>query len=118
MPLDGWGFPHRAEQFRAIINALEARPPAALTVIAGDLNTFGPPRLQMWRRIRSAAHDAGLGELTHGLRRTHWTAQKLDAIYPRGPIPPPHRAWTLNVRASDHLPAFAEFLAANWLSCI
>jgi len=109
MHLDVLGFTHKLEQFRAIINDMEARPPAPLTVIAGDLNTFGPPRLQMWRRIRSAAHDAGLVELTHGLRRTHWTAQKLDAIYARGPIAPRHRAWTLNVRASDHLPVFAEF---------
>src|SRR5437588_502092 len=105
---DVLGFTPKLEQFRAIINDMEARPPAPLTVIAGDLNTFGPPRLQMWRRIRSAAHGAGLVELTHGLRRTHWTAQKLDAIYARGPIAAQHRAWTLNVRASDHLPVFAE----------
>jgi endonuclease/exonuclease/phosphatase family metal-dependent hydrolase len=109
MHLDVLGFTHKLEQFRAIINDTEARPPVRRTIIAGDLNTFGPPRLQLWRRIRSAAHDAGLVELTHGLRRTHWTAQKLDAIYVRGPVAARRRAWTLNVRASDHLPVFAEF---------
>src|SRR5438552_1014640 len=49
-----------------------------------------------------------LFELTRGLRRTHWTAQKLDAIYAGGAVAAQHRAWTLNVRASDHLPVFAE----------
>ncbi len=109
MHLDVIGFTHKLEQFRAIITDFEARPPVPLTLIAGDLNTFGPPRLQLWRRIRAAANDAHLVELTHGLRRTHWTAQKLDAIYAAGAVGSTHRAWTLNVRASDHLPVFADF---------
>lgn len=109
MHLDLVGFTHKLEQFRAITNDIAARPPVPLTVLAGDLNTFGPPRLQLWRRIRAAAHQAMLTELTQGLRRTHWTAQKLDAIYVRGPVGKQRRAWTLNVRASDHLPVFAEF---------
>jgi endonuclease/exonuclease/phosphatase family metal-dependent hydrolase len=108
MHLDLIGFTHKLEQFRAIINDMRERRPVPLTVLAGDLNTFGPPRLQLWRRIRSAAHEAGLVDLTHGLRRTHWTAQKLDAIYVGGAVAPKHRAWTLNLRASDHLPVFAE----------
>ena len=92
----------------AIVKDIANRPPARLTLVAGDLNTFGPPRPQLWRKIRATAHDAGLIELTHGLRRTHWTAQKLDAIYAAGDVPSKHRAWTLSVRASDHLPVFAE----------
>ena len=108
MHLDVVGFTHKLEQFRAILDDMAARPHVPLTVVAGDLNTFGPPRLQLWRRIRASAHDAGLVELTQGLRRTHWTAQKLDAIYVRGAAAV-HRAWTLEVRASDHLPVFAEF---------
>jgi endonuclease/exonuclease/phosphatase family metal-dependent hydrolase len=108
MHLDVVGFAHKLEQFRAILNDMSRRPPAALTLVAGDLNTFGPPRLQLWRRIRHAAHEAGLVELTRHVRRTHWTAQKLDAIYAGGTVPPRHRAWTLNVRASDHLPVFVE----------
>jgi endonuclease/exonuclease/phosphatase family metal-dependent hydrolase len=109
MHLDVIGFTHKLEQFRAILTDKAARPAVPLTLIAGDLNTFGPPRLQLWRRIRAAAHDARLVELTHGLRRTHWTAQKLDAIYAGGAVGATHRAWTLNVRASDHLPVFADF---------
>lgn len=108
MHLDLIGFAHKLEQFRAIVSDIEERPPAALTLLAGDLNTFGPPRPRMWRAIRRTANEAGLVELTHGLRRTHWTAQKLDAIYAAGNVPHAHRSWTLSVRASDHLPVFAE----------
>jgi endonuclease/exonuclease/phosphatase family metal-dependent hydrolase len=108
MHLDLVGFTHKLEQFRAILDDMETRRPVSLTLIAGDLNTFGPPRLRLWRRIRRAAHDAGLIELTAGLRRTHWTAQKLDAIYAAGAVGEKHRAWTRGVRASDHLPVFAE----------
>jgi endonuclease/exonuclease/phosphatase family metal-dependent hydrolase len=109
MHLDVVGFTHKLEQFRAIVTDMTSRQPVPLTLIAGDLNTFGPPRLQLWRRIRAAAHEAKLVDLTHGLRRTHWTAQKLDAIYAAGAVGTTHRAWTLNVRASDHLPVFADF---------
>ena len=108
MHLDVLGFTHKLEQFRAIVTDMAKRPPVQLTLIAGDLNTFGPPRLQLWRRIRAAAHETGLVELTRGLRRTHWTAQKLDAIYAAGAVGGTHHAWTLAVRASDHLPVFAE----------
>jgi endonuclease/exonuclease/phosphatase (EEP) superfamily protein YafD len=65
--------------------------------------------LRLWRRLRLAARNAGLVELTRGVRRTHWTVQKLDAIYAAGSIGRKHHAWTLSVRASDHLPVFAEF---------
>jgi endonuclease/exonuclease/phosphatase family metal-dependent hydrolase len=108
MHLDVVGFTHKLEQFRAIVNDIARRPPTPLTLVAGDLNTFGPPRLRLWRGIRRTAHEAGLVELTHRLRRTHWTAQKLDAIYAAGHVPSTHHAWTLSVRASDHLPVFAE----------
>ena len=108
MHLDVIGFTHKLEQLKGIIADMEARPAVPLTILAGDLNTFGPPRLRLWRRLRAAAHEAGLVELTHGLRRTHWTGMKLDAIYAHGDTTSGHRAWTLNLRASDHLPVFAE----------
>lgn len=108
MHLDVIGFTHKLEQFRAILTDMAQRPAVPMTLIAGDLNTFGPPRLRLWRRIRTAAHDAGLVELTRGLRRTHWTGQKLDAIYALGNAGRRHHAWTRSVRASDHLPVFAE----------
>jgi len=108
MHLDVIGFALKREQFRAIVNDMSKRPRVPLTLIAGDLNTFGPPRLQPWRKIRATAHSAGLVDLTRGLRRTHWMGLKLDAIYAQGEIGASHRAWTLSVRASDHLPVFAE----------
>jgi endonuclease/exonuclease/phosphatase family metal-dependent hydrolase len=108
MHLDVLGFAHKLEQFRSILTDMAGRPPVPLTLIAGDLNTFGPPRLELWRRIRAASHDAGFVELTRGIRRTHWAAQKLDAIYAAGAVGGSHRAWTRSVRASDHLPVFAE----------
>jgi endonuclease/exonuclease/phosphatase family metal-dependent hydrolase len=106
--LDVIGFTHKLEQFRAVVRDMAARPAVPLTLVAGDLNTFGVPRLHMWRRIRAAARAAGLVELTRGVRRTHWTAQKLDAIYLRAEAPYKHREWVLKVRASDHLPVFAD----------
>ncbi len=108
MHLDVIGFAHKHEQFKAIVSDMSERPAVPLTVLAGDLNTFGPPRLQLWRRIRATAHAAGLVELTRSLRRTHWMGQKLDAIYVAGEVGVAHRAWTLMVRASDHLPVFAD----------
>lgn len=106
--LDVMGFTHKLEQFGAVTSDMAARPQVPLTLVAGDLNTFGVPRLQMWRRIRASARSAGLVELTRAVRRTHWTAQKLDAVYARTEAELKHRAWTLKVRASDHLPVFVE----------
>jgi endonuclease/exonuclease/phosphatase family metal-dependent hydrolase len=106
--LDVIGFTHKLEQFGAVVTDMQARPPVSLTLVAGDLNTFGMPRLQMWRRIRAAAKSAELVEVTKAVRRTHWTAQKLDAIYVKGGSTIHHHAWALKVPGSDHLPVFAD----------
>jgi endonuclease/exonuclease/phosphatase family metal-dependent hydrolase len=106
--LDVVGFTHKLEQFGAVVADMESRPAVPLTLVAGDLNTFGMPRLQMWRRIRVAAKSADLVELTRAVRRTHWTAQKLDAIYVKGGSTLRHHAWALKIRGSDHLPVFAD----------
>jgi endonuclease/exonuclease/phosphatase family metal-dependent hydrolase len=109
--LDVIGFTHKLEQFGAVVADMQARPAVPLTLVAGDLNTFGVPRLQMWRRIRAAAKSAELVEVTKAVRRTHWTAQKLDAIYAKSRTTIHHRAWALKVRGSDHLPVFADIAA-------
>ena len=106
--LDVIGFTHKLEQFGAVVTDMQSRPPVGLTLVAGDLNTFGMPRLQMWRRIRAAARSAELVELTKAVRRTHWTSQKLDAIYMKGAAGVQHHAWALKIRGSDHLPVFAD----------
>jgi endonuclease/exonuclease/phosphatase family metal-dependent hydrolase len=108
MHLDVIGFTHKLLQLETVINDMTKRPPVPLTVLAGDLNTFGPPRLQLWRRLASAARAARLVEVTRAVRRTHWTSQKLDAVYLQADAPFSHRAWALELRASDHWPVFAE----------
>ena len=107
--LDVIGFAHKLAQFQCVLDDLKARPAAPLTLVAGDLNTFGPSRPKLWRRLGRAAESAGLTNLTAHIRRTHWTGQKLDAIYAlAGDAPVEHRAWTARLRASDHLPVFVE----------
>ena len=105
--LDVIGFAHKIEQLRAVITDMAARLPVPLTLVAGDVNTFGPPGLQLWRRLATAASDAGLVEVTGEVGRTHWTAQKLDAIFVSARAFK-SRAWTLGLRASDHHPVFAD----------
>lgn len=106
--LDVIGFTHKLEQFRALLADMADRPPVPLTLVAGDLNTFGPVRPHLWRRIADAAKTAGLVNLTTSVERTHWTGQKLDAIYASSNAPFSHQAWTVDASASDHLPVFAE----------
>jgi endonuclease/exonuclease/phosphatase family metal-dependent hydrolase len=106
--LDMIGFAHKLDQLRAVITDMAARPNVPVTVVAGDLNTFGPPGLQLWRRLGAVANGAGMVDVTREVRRTHWTAQKLDAIFLRSELPFTSRAWALNVRASDHRPVFVD----------
>jgi endonuclease/exonuclease/phosphatase family metal-dependent hydrolase len=110
--LDMIGFAHKIEQLRAVITDDEARPRVPLTVVAGDLNTFGPPGLQLWRHLAAAAAGAGFVDVTREVARTHWTAQKLDAIFLRAGAFS-SRAWALDVRASDHRPVFADIELAG-----
>jgi endonuclease/exonuclease/phosphatase family metal-dependent hydrolase len=105
--LDVVGFAHKIEQLRAVITDNAARPRVPLTLVAGDLNTFGPPALQLWRRLDATAADAGLVDITREVGRTHWTAQKLDAIFVQAAAFT-SRAWALDLRASDHQPVFAD----------
>jgi endonuclease/exonuclease/phosphatase family metal-dependent hydrolase len=106
--LDVIGFAHKIEQLRAVTTDMAARPPVPLTLVAGDLNTFGPPGLRLWRRLTAVASEAGLVEVTREVGRTHWTSQKLDAIFVRTDAAFKSRAWTLRLRASDHHPVLVE----------
>jgi endonuclease/exonuclease/phosphatase family metal-dependent hydrolase len=106
--LDVIGFTHKIEQLRAVIADMAGRPQVPLTLVAGDLNTFGPPGLQLWRKLGATAAEAGLVEVTREVKRTHWTSQKLDAIYACSEVSLASRAWALNLHASDHQPVFAD----------
>jgi endonuclease/exonuclease/phosphatase family metal-dependent hydrolase len=110
--LDMIGFAHKIEQLRAVITDDEARPRVPLTVVAGDLNTFGPPGLQLWRQLAATAAGAGFVDVTREVARTHWTAQKLDAVFLRAGAFS-SRAWALDIRASDHRPVFADIELAG-----
>src|SRR5213082_2743297 len=98
--LDVLGFTHKLDQFRALLADMAGRPPVPLTLVAGDLNTFGPVRPHLWKRISAAAEAAGLVNLTSSIHHTHWTGQKLDAIYASSHVPFSSRAWTVDARAS------------------
>lgn len=109
--LDIVGFAHRRRQLSAVLEHDAAAAPADLTVIAGDLNTFGPAALPAWRGVRAAAADAGFADVTEEIPWTHragWLRQKLDAVLARSRRPLRRRAWTLPTDASDHLPVFVE----------
>jgi endonuclease/exonuclease/phosphatase family metal-dependent hydrolase len=106
--LDVIGFTHKIEQFGVVVADMATRPPVPLTLVAGDLNTFGPPGVLLWRRLAATASNAGLVEITRNIKSTHWTAQKLDAIFVTSSTGIQSSAWTLDIRASDHRPVFAE----------
>jgi endonuclease/exonuclease/phosphatase family metal-dependent hydrolase len=106
--LDVIGFTHKIEQFGAVLADMATRPPVPLTLVAGDLNTFGPPGTRLWRSLDTTASRAGLVEVTRNIKSTHWTAQKLDAIFVRATTGIQSRAWALDISASDHRPVFAE----------
>jgi endonuclease/exonuclease/phosphatase family metal-dependent hydrolase len=109
--LDVLGFAHRVRQLTAVLEHDATAAPADLTLIAGDLNTFGPAALPAWRRLRAEAAKAGFADVSEEVRWTHragWVHQKLDAVLARSGRPLRHRAWTLLTDASDHLPVFVE----------
>jgi endonuclease/exonuclease/phosphatase family metal-dependent hydrolase len=109
--LDVVGFAHRRRQLSAVLEHETAAAPADVSVIAGDLNTFGPAALPAWRGVRAVAAEAGFADITSEIRWTHragWVRQKLDAVLARSQGPVQHRAWTLPTDASDHLPVFVE----------
>jgi endonuclease/exonuclease/phosphatase family metal-dependent hydrolase len=109
--LDVFGFAHRVRQLQAVLEHACRASPAALTVVAGDLNTFGLSVLPGWRRLRQTAAEAGFEDVTADVRWTHragWVRQKLDAVLVHSRVSLRHRAWTLPTAASDHLPVFAE----------
>lgn len=111
--LDVIGFRHKHEQFSAILADLRARPPADLTLLAGDFNTFRVGRQPSWEHLKQDARAAGLTEITG---QVQWTAairrlrlrQKLDEIFVASVHPLQTRVWSLDIRGSDHIPIFAE----------
>ena len=112
--LDVFGYEHKLQQFARILGDLEPREPADLTIVAGDLNTFGMARRPRWTRLRSAAEAAGFEDLTTDIKWTHRprmpSRQKLDAIFVRSERSLLYESWSSDVPGSDHIPVFAHIL--------
>jgi endonuclease/exonuclease/phosphatase family metal-dependent hydrolase len=112
--LDVLGYQHKLQQFNRILEDLESRDEADMTILAGDLNTFKMATRPRWTRLRSAAEAAGFEDLTTDIKWTHRTRvparQKLDAIFLRCERPLAYESWSLDLPGSDHIPVFAEIL--------
>ena len=112
--LDVFGYRHKLEQFGAILADCANRPPADVTVIAGDLNTFRlVGRRPKWTRLAEKADAAGFEDLTGDIRWTHSfrrvpVRQKLDAIFIRSERSLLYQSWSLDLPGSDHIPVFAD----------
>jgi endonuclease/exonuclease/phosphatase family metal-dependent hydrolase len=112
--LDVLGYQHKLQQFGRILEDLESRDKADITILAGDLNTFRMATRPRWTRLRSAAESAGFEDLTTDIKWTHRSRtpsrQKLDAIFVRCERPLLYESWSLEAPGSDHIPVFAEVL--------
>jgi endonuclease/exonuclease/phosphatase family metal-dependent hydrolase len=110
--LDVVGFAHRVAQLASVLSDHAERAEAPLTIVAGDLNTFGVGSRPSWSALHAEARTAGFVDVTTGVGWTYVRGkrlrQKLDAILVRARPGLRHRAWTLASTASDHLPVFAE----------
>ena len=111
--LDVWGVTHKVAQFRAVLDDAAQPPRPDLGVIAGDLNTYGPPRIRSWSQIHRHAGDQGYRDVSSPIEWTHAAGrmrQKLDWIFV-GPRQVPARAEVVHVGGSDHRPLLLELRA-------
>jgi endonuclease/exonuclease/phosphatase family metal-dependent hydrolase len=111
--LDVVGFRFKRAQFNAVLQDLAARPPVALTLVAGDFNTFRVAGLPRWLDLKRDAADLGLSAIsdaipwTQSVRALH-LRQKLDEIFAASVRPMRARVWAIDIDGSDHLPVYAE----------
>jgi endonuclease/exonuclease/phosphatase family metal-dependent hydrolase len=108
--LDVFGVTHKHAQLARVLDDASKRRAADLTLIAGDMNTYGIAGRPRWTELRRLAEAAHFEEVTTGIGWTHQALgirQKLDAVFasPRGL---PHRAWRLPLPGSDHIPVLVE----------
>lgn len=111
--LDVVGFRFKRVQFRAILDNLRARPAVPLTILAGDLNTFGLGGVPNWESLKRDAAALGLRAISDEIPYTQSMGvlplrQKLDEIFAASTLPMHAHVWTLQVDGSDHLPVFAD----------
>lgn len=108
--LDVWGIAHKHAQFAYVLGDAARRHPVDLTVLGGDMNTYGIGGRPRWGELRRLADAAGFNELTVGIGWTHrglGVRQKLDAIF-ASPSGLPHRVRRVVLPGSDHIPLWAH----------
>lgn len=108
--LDVFGIIHKHAQLARVFDDASRRAAADISVVAGDMNTYGIAGRPRWTELRRLAETANFEELTTGIGWTHRTLgvrQKLDAMFasPRGLR---HRARRLLLPGSDHVPVLVE----------
>jgi len=111
--LDVLGYRFKRQQFRAVLDDLGARPPADLTILAGDFNTIRIGGKPTWAQLKRDAAELGLRAISDDIPWTQAVRalrlrQKLDEIFVGSSHPVRSKVWTLDVDGSDHLPIFAE----------
>ncbi len=108
--LDVFGITHKHAQLATVLDDASAQATADLTLIAGDMNTYGIAGRPRWAELRRLAAAARFEEVTTGIGWTHralGVRQKLDAVFvaPRGL---PHRSWHVPLPGSDHVPVLVD----------
>jgi endonuclease/exonuclease/phosphatase family metal-dependent hydrolase len=111
--LDIFGAAHKREQLANIFQDRLLRPPAAITVVAGDLNLFHLSRWPSWSTVIQAYEADGFADAARSVRWTHSARplpirQKLDSILVRSSLTLELESWTIPLRGSDHIPLFAN----------
>lgn len=107
---DVLGTTHRHAQLaRVLADALSADR-VDISLIAGDMNTYGIGGRPGWAGLQRLAHSAGFEDVTVGIGWTHrrlGLRQKLDAVFasPRGLQ---HQARRARLPGSDHIPVMVE----------
>jgi endonuclease/exonuclease/phosphatase family metal-dependent hydrolase len=108
--LDVFGITHRHAQLATVLDDASQRPTADVSLIAGDMNTYGIAGRPRWTELRRIAEAANFEEVTTGIGWTHralGVRQKLDAVFasPRGL---PHQARRFSLPGSDHVPVLVD----------
>jgi endonuclease/exonuclease/phosphatase family metal-dependent hydrolase len=116
--LDIFGAEHKQAQLAHVLEDRSARPPADITVVAGDLNLYHLSRWPSWSKLIRAYQRDGFVDAARSIRWTHSMGaipirQKLDSILVRSTLDLKLRSWTLPVEGSDHIPLFADVESAT-----
>jgi endonuclease/exonuclease/phosphatase family metal-dependent hydrolase len=111
--LDIFGAEHKQAQLAHVLDDRSARPPADITVVAGDLNLYHLSRWPSWSKLIHAYQSEGFVDAARSIRWTHSMGaipirQKLDSILVRSTPDLKLRSWTLPLKGSDHIPLFAD----------